>query len=133
MSAGRIRYSTSVTRENRNMRSIQVFGKEVAGWQVLPADAPDLEEAALRACEFMSPGILESARGRGRRGALRSGTKKALKSLKRAKASTAPRKVARGREEQNPDFSVVRCLMVRLRCRSLWPLALIAAWFSCDK
>ena len=30
------------------MRSIQVFGKEVTGWQVLPADAPDFEEAVLR-------------------------------------------------------------------------------------
>jgi hypothetical protein len=34
-----------------NMRSIQVLGKGVTGWQVLPADAPDFEEAALRACE----------------------------------------------------------------------------------
>jgi hypothetical protein len=31
------------------MRSIQVFGKKVTGWQVLPADAKDFEEAALRA------------------------------------------------------------------------------------
>jgi hypothetical protein len=36
-----------------NMRSIQVFGKEVTGWQVLPADAPDFEEAAMRACELV--------------------------------------------------------------------------------
>jgi hypothetical protein len=35
------------------MRSIQVFGKEVTGWQVLPADAPDFEEAALHACELV--------------------------------------------------------------------------------
>ena len=33
------------------MRSIEVLGKGVTGWQVLPADAPDFEEAALRACE----------------------------------------------------------------------------------
>ena len=32
-----------------NMRSIQVFGKPVTGWQVLPADAPNFEEAALHA------------------------------------------------------------------------------------
>ena len=37
-----------------NMRSIQVFGKEVTGWQVLPADAADFEEAALRACELIA-------------------------------------------------------------------------------
>jgi hypothetical protein len=41
----------SLRREFPNMRSIQVLGKGVTGWQVLPADAPDFEEAALRACE----------------------------------------------------------------------------------
>jgi hypothetical protein len=35
------------------MRSIQVLGKKVTGWQVLPADTPDFEEAALRACELV--------------------------------------------------------------------------------
>ncbi len=43
----------SLRREFPNMRSIQVFGKEVTGWQVLPADAPDFEEAdtaSLRTC-----------------------------------------------------------------------------------
>ena len=33
------------------LRSIQLFGKAVTGWQVLPADAPDFEQAALLACE----------------------------------------------------------------------------------
>jgi hypothetical protein len=32
------------------MRSIQLFGIETTHWQVLPVDAPDFEEAALRAC-----------------------------------------------------------------------------------
>ena len=41
----------SLHREFPNMRSIQVLGKGVTGWQVLPVDAPDFEEAALRACE----------------------------------------------------------------------------------
>jgi hypothetical protein len=36
-----------------HMRSIQAFGKEVTGWQVLPADAPDFETAALQACELI--------------------------------------------------------------------------------
>lgn len=36
-----------------HMRSIKVLGREVTGWQVLPADAPDFEEAALRACELI--------------------------------------------------------------------------------
>ena len=44
----------SLRREFPNMRSIQVFGKAVTGWQVLPADAPDFEEAALRACELIA-------------------------------------------------------------------------------
>lgn len=43
----------SLRREFPHMRSIQVLGKKVTGWQVLPADAPDFEEAALRACELV--------------------------------------------------------------------------------
>ena len=43
----------SLRREFPNMRSIQVLGKKVTGWQVLPADAPDFEEAALHACELI--------------------------------------------------------------------------------
>jgi hypothetical protein len=38
------------------MRSIQVLGKPVTGWQVLPVDAPDFESAALRACELVLAG-----------------------------------------------------------------------------
>ena len=44
----------SLRREFPNMRSIKVLGKEVTGWQVLPVDAPDFEQAALRACELVS-------------------------------------------------------------------------------
>jgi hypothetical protein len=43
----------SLRREFPNMRSIQVLGKPVTGWQVLPADTPDFEKAALRACELI--------------------------------------------------------------------------------
>jgi hypothetical protein len=43
----------SLRHEFPNMRSIQALGKEVTGWQVLPADAPDFEEAALRACDLI--------------------------------------------------------------------------------
>ena len=46
----------SLRREFPNMRSIAVFGKDVTGWQVLPADAPDFEEAALHACELVLGG-----------------------------------------------------------------------------
>jgi hypothetical protein len=42
----------SLRAEFPNMRSIGVLGKGVTGWQVLPAEAPDFEESALRACEL---------------------------------------------------------------------------------
>ena len=43
----------SLRREFPRMRSIKVLGTEVTGWQVLPVDAPDFEEAAVRACELI--------------------------------------------------------------------------------
>ena len=43
----------SLRREFPHMRSIRVLGGKVTGWQVLPVDAPDFEEAALRACELV--------------------------------------------------------------------------------
>lgn len=46
-------HHASLRRDFPNMRSIKVFRKKVTGWQVLPVDAPDFEEAALRACDFI--------------------------------------------------------------------------------
>jgi hypothetical protein len=46
----------SLRREFPNMRSIQVLGKPVTGWQVLPVDAPDFESTALRACDLVLAG-----------------------------------------------------------------------------
>ncbi|MGA8028489.1 MAG: hypothetical protein WB992_15200 [Bryobacteraceae bacterium] len=43
----------SLSHEFPNMRSIQLLGKKVTGWQVLPSDSTDFEEAALRACELI--------------------------------------------------------------------------------
>lgn len=43
----------SLGREFPSMRSIEIFGKEVTGWQVLPVDTSGFEEAALRACELV--------------------------------------------------------------------------------
>jgi hypothetical protein len=65
------------------MRSIQVLekqvlGKKVTGWQVLPADAEDFEQAALHACELVladDPRIGKVP-----------GARKAAKSSKRKKA-----------------------------------------------
>jgi hypothetical protein len=48
-----LEHHESLRSEFPHMRSIEVFGKAVTGWQVLPADAPDFEEAALRACEMV--------------------------------------------------------------------------------
>ena len=75
----------SLRREFPNMRSIQVFGKKVTGWQVLPADAKDFEEAALRACELVLAGDPRIGKVPGARRALRSRAKQAARSPKRAK------------------------------------------------
>ncbi len=46
----------SLRREFPSMRSIGVLGKKVTGWQLLPADAPEFEEMALRACDLILGG-----------------------------------------------------------------------------
>jgi hypothetical protein len=43
----------SLRRDFPNMRSIQLLERKITGWQVLPANAPDFEEAALLACELV--------------------------------------------------------------------------------
>jgi hypothetical protein len=53
-----VEHHKSLRQEFPNMRSIRVLGKSVTGWQVLPADASDFEEAALRACELIGAGDL---------------------------------------------------------------------------
>ena len=51
--ATRKEHHASLQREFPSMRSIRLLGKKVTGWQVLPSDARDFEEAALRACELI--------------------------------------------------------------------------------
>ena len=46
----------SLRREFPSMRSIGVLGKEITGWQILPADADDFERAALHACDLIAAG-----------------------------------------------------------------------------
>lgn len=46
-------HHASLRREFPNMRSVALLGKKVTGWQVLPTDSPDFEEAALHACELV--------------------------------------------------------------------------------
>ncbi|MGD0414769.1 MAG: hypothetical protein ABSA80_05395 [Terriglobales bacterium] len=75
----------SLRREFPNMRSIQVFRKKVTGWQVLPADAPDFEEAAMRACELVLAGDLRIGKVPASRRASGSVARKTAKSSKRPK------------------------------------------------
>jgi hypothetical protein len=76
----------SLRREFPNMRSIQVLGKRVTGWQVLPVDAPDFESAALRACELVLAGDPRIGKIPGARTS-KSRTKAAGQSPKRIKTS----------------------------------------------
>jgi hypothetical protein len=48
-----VQHHETLRPELPHMRSIRVLGKATTGWQVLPADAPDFEEAALHACELI--------------------------------------------------------------------------------
>ena len=78
----------SLRREFPSMRSIDVLGKnvlcgKVTGWQVLPADAPDFEEAALRACELVLAGDPRIGKVPGERQTQKSKPRKALKSAHR--------------------------------------------------
>jgi hypothetical protein len=79
----------SLRGEFPNMRSIQVLGKKVTGWQVLPADSRDFEEAALRACELVLADDPRIGKVPGARRASRAKAKKAAKSSKPAKAPNA--------------------------------------------
>jgi hypothetical protein len=74
----------SLRREFPNMRSIQVLGKQVTGWQVLPVDAPDFESAAVRACELVLAGDPRIGKIPGARTS-KSGTKAAGRSPKQVK------------------------------------------------
>jgi hypothetical protein len=74
-----VEHHASLGREFPNMRSIKVLGKSVTGWQVLPADAPDFEEAALRACELILAGDPRIGKVPGTRRVLRAAPKKASK------------------------------------------------------
>jgi len=64
----------SLRREFPNMRSIWILGKKMTGWQVLPADAPDFEKTALRACELVIARDLRIGRMRRARRSRTTGT-----------------------------------------------------------
>ena len=48
-----VEHHESLRREFPRMRSIRLFGKKPTQWQVLPADDPDFEAAAMRACRLI--------------------------------------------------------------------------------
>jgi hypothetical protein len=74
-----VEHHASLERDFPNMRSIKVLGKEVTGWQVLPADAPDFEEAAMRACELVAARDPRIGKIPGKRRAAASAAKRAPK------------------------------------------------------
>jgi hypothetical protein len=82
----------SLRREFPNMRSIQALGEGVTGWQVLPVDAPDFEEAALRACELILNGDPRIGKVPGVRRASGSRATKAAKPPQQAQAPKSPAK-----------------------------------------
>lgn len=51
--ATRAEHHPSLLREFPHMRSIRLFGTPETNWQILPADAHDFEESALRACDLV--------------------------------------------------------------------------------
>lgn len=81
-----LEHHESLRREFPNMRSIRILGKKVTGWQILPVDTPDFEEAALRACELIAARDPRIGKVPEARRASVSGARKPAKSLKRPKA-----------------------------------------------
>lgn len=61
-------HHASLRQDFPNLRSIGLLGKKVTGWQILPADSPDFEEAAMRACELVLAGDPRIGKVPGRRG-----------------------------------------------------------------
>lgn len=51
-----VQHHESLRRDFPRMRSIRVFGKEPSQWQVLPAEDPDFEAAAMLACQLILAG-----------------------------------------------------------------------------
>ena len=90
-------HHATLQREFPSMRSIKVLGKKVTGWQIIPSDAPDFEEAALRACELVL--------ARDPRIGKVPGERRARKSIVSKKAKRTPqggrKKAGRGNDGRN--------------------------------
>jgi hypothetical protein len=46
----------SLRQEFPNMRPMKRPGRNLTGWQLLPVDGPDIDEASLRACALIAAG-----------------------------------------------------------------------------
>jgi len=102
-------HHASLRRDFPHMRSLQLFNRAVTHWQILPVDASDFEESAMRACELViarDPRIgrvpaSRRARGSGR---LKAATtkvappSKASHTKKAARTVTRKKKAARSRQ-----------------------------------
>lgn len=75
----------SLRQDFPSMRSIRVLGKKVTGWQVLPADAEDFEQAAMHACDLVLAGDERIGKIPGARRAARTRSKRAAAAPKQAK------------------------------------------------
>lgn len=51
-----IEHHESLRRVFPSLKSIEVFGQGVTGWQVLPSSSLDFEESAIRVCELIMSG-----------------------------------------------------------------------------
>ena len=74
-----IDHHASLQRDFPSIRSIKVLGKKITGWQVIPSDAADFEEAALRACDLILAGDSRIGKVPGQRRARKSSKKKTTK------------------------------------------------------
>lgn len=76
----------SLRREFPRMRSISVLGKEPTQWQLLPADDPDFEAAAVHACELILAGDARIGKvPKARHSRTKLPTRRARPGVKRAK------------------------------------------------
>ena len=111
----------SLRREFPNMRSIQVLGKKVTGWQVLPADAQDFEEAALHACDLVLAGDPRIGKYEGNGEHQDRRPRRQQNPRRRRRHLRDRRKLVRCCDERRPDLAIVLLSNVPrfLLCR-LW-------------
>lgn len=89
----------SLRRDFPSMRSIQVLGGGVTGWQVLPQLHENFEEEALRACEFILAGDPRIGKIPGAKRRKPKPRRKNEKPTKKVSTPTAKTKSRRGRKK----------------------------------